>query len=222
MSNQLIIHLEVNVNGKNEAFLYTFNPFFHTMQPANAGRVSFLDQIRHRHTLQYKNRNYIALDNNKYNTTDKVKDYVTKIMNDRYGNKYLLVPQLNQRYKVNSFILTKVTKTTGDKILFNKGKSTEKLLVDKLGQAYFENLKPTQNVYIAFVKFFVEHKKRALGDKFDEFCIRNKAELSRSWNTFAYHYGLKTGGGVVRSGKQTRKAGRQTREKRRTYRNRRR
>jgi len=215
MDNYVIIHMTVNINDKDEDFLYTFNQ--RSFRPMPDNYRPYLSHIRAMESRAY-NKKYqvLKLDGPKgvAPSTQAVEKYVSnRISNEYKTGGYIYVPNVKRGFKIRKTTISGVTKTNNQKILYGSESSLNKLIKKEIGEYFFQNLKPEQSIYIANVRFFVDHKTRSLHDKFNEFCLTNNDNFKNSLRNFSFKQ--MTGAGRVRRSKnKTRKRSRKRKNKR--------
>lgn len=182
MNDYLVMHFSVNVNKKEYKFIHTFNPYSINRDSSLYRDRPFLLQLQHRQYNSY-NKKHISLPSS-VKTRKDATTYANNILTKNYQGKYLYIPDLTQGYRVKQFYTTEVVITNNQKILYNKNTSKYKKIIEALGKSTLENMKPEQRIYIAYVRFFVQHKERALGDKFTEYCADRRAAFSMAWNDY--------------------------------------
>jgi len=204
MEDYVIIHITVNINNKNESFLYTFNP--KSFEKTKSKRGLYLSNIRKR-TMNLFNKKYHLINMDELSKVDtsttksykdsdthekssdikyKVKKYAERIMNERYEpGQYLNIPPVKRAFKVSNIVVKNISKMNKNKILYGSETPLIKLLKKDIGNVFFENLKTKQYIYVVDVTFFVDHSNRTLHDKFNEFCSRNKSNLNDNLHKFS-------------------------------------
>lgn len=183
IQNVLIMNMKVNIDGTPQTFLRTFNQRSFMTDDKKTSRP-YLHEIERRRLSGY-NKKYALVTEN---TPSSIETFVQKILDSEYKvGQYLYVPTVMKGYTISSRVISNITSKTIDKILYGSNDTLRKKLEKELGKAFLENIqfkdkreKKTTKFFIVDTTFFVKHKNRALRDKFDEFCIRNKANFDKS------------------------------------------
>ena len=197
MDNYLIIHNNVNVDGKEYSFLHTFNPRSYDSSSESYRGRPYMFGIHS--MLRSYNRQYVKVPSN-VKTKEGVKDYTEKLLQKEYPSKYLTIPELQKGFPVSSFFVKSINATTNQKVLYGKKTHMQKTLVSSIGKPFFENLKSEQKIYIAQVKYFVKTPKRALTDRFSEFCASNSDSFHKSFKKYRSHNAAKATNTTTRKG----------------------